>query len=374
MNTAPADFDAMVGQRIRVAREEATLTQRMLADELRFNDRQTLAQIESGARKVTAEELRALVTVLKKPFDYFTDPYLIVGEKLFNWRAANAAEAAAAENSARPLISCYKRCRDMLDEPTYPFTQVLNIAGHSPYTAAADLGDRVASFWNLGATPAAALPQIVENQLHVLVLYMNLAGDVSGGACRLIEFSTVIVNRGHPKCRRSFTLAHELFHLLTWDAMTPESREPSEYTFGAKASQIERFADNFAAGVLMPRYSLEPRWKAFKGGDIHDWLNNTAAEYEVSATALFWRLVNSKLMSQRQAEKVDRNRLGERGALPRDEASKPKLYSKTFAEKLHKAIDRGFISVRKAAELLQCNIEDIVTLFESYEMEALIDL
>ena len=373
MNTAPMDFDAMVGQRIRIAREQINFTQQALADRLQFNDRQTLAQIENGARKVATEELRAFVDVLGKPFDYFTDPYLIIGDNLFNWRA-DAIEAAAAESSARPLLACYKRCRDVLGEATYPFAQVLNIARHSPYSAAAELGDNVASVWQLGATPAAALPKVVEDELHVLVLHMNLSDGVSGGACRLTEFSTVIVNRGHPKCRRAFTLAHELFHLLTWDAMTPEQHESSDYSFGVKSTQVERLADNFAAGLLMPRHSLEPRWKAFDGGDVHDWLTNTAAEYEVSAKALYWRLVNTKLMSQRQAEKVDRDRLVEHGALPRDEASKPKLYSKTFADKLHQAIGKGFISVRKAAELLQCNIEDIVALFESYNMEPLIDL
>ena len=374
MNTAPMDFDAMVGQRIRLAREQESLTQQALADRLQFKDRQTLAQIETGSRKVTLEELNSIVAVLGKPYDYFTDPYLIVGKSLFNWRAANEDEAAVAEHAARPLLACYKRCRGILGESTYPFAQVLNIARTSPYSVAADLGDNVASVWQLGATPAAELPKVVEDKLHLLLLYMDLPGGVSGGACRLTEFSTVIVNRGHAKCRRAFTLAHELFHLLTWDAMTPEQRESPDYTFGMKSPHIERLADNFAAGLLMPRNSLEPRWKAFQGGDIHAWLTTTAAEYEVSTTALFWRLVNSRLMSQRQAEKVDRNRLGERAAPQREDAAKPKLYSRAFAEKLHAAIDKGFISVRKTAELLQCNIEDVGSLFDAYNMEPLFDL
>lgn len=374
MNTSPVDFDAMVGLRIKLAREARDMTQQALAERLQFNDRQTLTQIEGGARRVTIEELRALVDVLGRPFDYFTDPYLIVGKNLFNWRAAKDSDAAIAEQAAQPLLGCYKRCRDILGEATYPFTQVLNITRHSPYSVAAELGETVASIWRLGATPASELPKIVEDNLHVLVLYMDIPDGVSGGACKLTEFSSVIVNRAHTKCRRAFTLAHELFHLLTWDAMTPERRESPDYSFGVKSPQVERLADNFAAGLLMPRHSLEPRWRAFNGNDIHGWLTTTAAEYDVSATALYWRLVNMKLLGLRQAEKVDKERLIDRGASHRDEASKPKLYSKSFAEKLHMAIDKGFVSARKAAELLQCNIEDIVALFQSYNMDPLIDL
>ena len=37
--------------------------------------------------------------------------------------------------------------------------------------------------------------------------------------------ATILVNRHEPRGRRSFDLAHELFHVLTWDAMPPERIE-----------------------------------------------------------------------------------------------------------------------------------------------------
>ena len=374
MNTAPMDFDAMVGQRIRAAREERELTQQNLAILLGFSDRQTLAQIESGIRKVAAAELMAFVKELNKPIEYFTDPYLIVGKGLFNWRAADATAAKNAEVVSRPLISCYKRCRDFLKDPISPFTHVLSISRQSQYMVAADLGDRVANAWKLGATPTATLSQVIEQQLQVLVLFLDYPYEVSGGACKLTEFSAIMVNRNHSKCRQAFTLAHELFHLLTWEAMTPDAQESPECTFWEKIKHVERLANNFAAGLLMPRESLEPRWKSFDGNDLRKWLIKTASEYDVSPEALYWRLFNLKLLTQRQAEKVDRTTLTDHSPIVQNEATKPKRYSRNFTKTLHKTIDRGFLSVRKAAELLQCNIEDVQGLFASYDLPSSFDL
>ena len=137
---------------------------------------------------------------------------------------------------------------------------------------------------------------------------------------------------------------------------------------------VERLANNFAAGLLMPRESLEPRWKIFDGNDLRGWLIKTASEYDVSPEALYWRLFNLKLLTQRQAEKVDRTTLADHSPIIQNEATKPKRYSRNFTKTLHKTIDRGFLSVRKAAELLQCNIEDVQGLFASYDLPSSFDL
>ena len=45
------------------------------------------------------------------------------------------------------------------------------------------------------------------------------------------------------------TSAHELFHILTWDAMPPEHSEEARETGG---NRVEQLANNFASAVLMP--------------------------------------------------------------------------------------------------------------------------
>ena len=42
--------------------------------------RQTVSAIETGERRISAEELLTAVQKLGKPLEYFTDPFLLVGE------------------------------------------------------------------------------------------------------------------------------------------------------------------------------------------------------------------------------------------------------------------------------------------------------
>ena len=59
---------------------------------------------------------------------------------------------------------------------------------------------------------------------------------------------TILVNRREPTGRRNFDLAHELFHLLTWDSMPPDRVEPTEVP-GMKGNRVERLAENCVARV-----------------------------------------------------------------------------------------------------------------------------
>ena len=66
-------YDYQVGQRIRTCRKEQKLTQDQLAAKLQLNGydltRGTIAKIESGQRHIYLYELKAIVEILKIPFD-----------------------------------------------------------------------------------------------------------------------------------------------------------------------------------------------------------------------------------------------------------------------------------------------------------------
>jgi transcriptional regulator with XRE-family HTH domain len=63
-----------IGARIKALREERRLSQDDLARLFGFKDRQTVSEIE------TAEELVLAVEKLGATLDYFTDPFLLIGE------------------------------------------------------------------------------------------------------------------------------------------------------------------------------------------------------------------------------------------------------------------------------------------------------
>ena len=76
-------MNELIGKRLKVAREKSGLTQSYLAKLLDFNDRQTLTAIETGNRKINADELLRVIKILDLDLDYFTDSYRLEGEGQF---------------------------------------------------------------------------------------------------------------------------------------------------------------------------------------------------------------------------------------------------------------------------------------------------
>src|ERR1700730_15063923 len=79
----------LIGARIKALREERKLSQDDLARLFGFKDRQTVSAIETGERRLSAEELLIAIEKLGAPLDYFTNPFQLVGEGKFSWRQSN---------------------------------------------------------------------------------------------------------------------------------------------------------------------------------------------------------------------------------------------------------------------------------------------
>ena len=75
-------------RRVAAAREKAGISQVKLSQLLGFKNRQSLEQIESGVRKVTPDELLTIIETTQCDLDYFTDPFRLVGEGAFSYRAS----------------------------------------------------------------------------------------------------------------------------------------------------------------------------------------------------------------------------------------------------------------------------------------------
>ena len=100
----------LIGRRIKALREERGLSQESVANLFGFKDRQTVSAIETGARRVTAEELLLVVERLGAPLEYFTDPFLLAGEGRFSWRqtGVEVEQLRACEHSAGRWIGAYR--------------------------------------------------------------------------------------------------------------------------------------------------------------------------------------------------------------------------------------------------------------------------
>src|SRR5665213_1545297 len=222
----------LIGARIRALREERKLSQEDLASMFGFKDRQTVSAIENGERRVSAEELILAVEKLGQPLDYFTNPFILVGEGKFSWRQTNvgALRLDAYERSAGRWIAAFRAIAPQVGRATPLLRRALGLTRQSSFEEAMATGERFVTEFKLGDIPATRLADVMERELGVLVLMVDTTEGVSGAACRLPELDVVLINRHEIAGRRHFDLAHELFHILTWDAMPPEHSEDASET------------------------------------------------------------------------------------------------------------------------------------------------
>ncbi|MCG6987978.1 MAG: XRE family transcriptional regulator [Gemmatimonadetes bacterium] len=361
-----------IGTRLKAARERAGLTQQQLAAELGLEHRQTVGTIEAGERRMTAAELVRAVEVLGVDLDYFTDSFRLVGEARFSFRtAADGPEDLLDqfEERAGRWIATYRELGVQQGEEPRWLEPKLALTAHSSFEEAQAAGEAIVSRWKLGVPPADALRDAIERELGALVLYVDAPAGLSGAASRLPGLNTVLVNRQEPEGRRNYDLAHELFHLLTWDAMPPERVEPVEVARGGKGKRVEHLAENFAAALLMPSALVESKWSARDpSADLHAVLNAIAVDLRVSATACKWRLHNLGLLSKADLEEIDDRRLVANGR-PRDAAAPVPRFSLRFVQRIAEALDAGRLSVKRAASLLSLTLSELAQLLEEHGIE-----
>lgn len=350
-----------IGARIKARREEIGLSQEEASAHFGFKDRQTLSAIETGERRITPEELALASDLLRVPVGFFTDPFLLVGEGRFSWRQDKvvASDLAAYETEAGRIIAAYRALSARIGQQSAVLRPRIGLTRTSSYEDAAAAGSRLAEELGLGEAPAHGLAAAME-RLGILVLMVDTIEGVSGAACRLPELDAVLINRNEVAGRRNWDTAHELFHVLTWDAMPPSRVEDAT---APSRGRVEQLADNFARGLLMPVASLEDLgpWTDAAGAAAS--INSAADRLGVTAVALKWRLADlGRLPKNLMPGDEDLKHNGRKGR----PAPKPPLFSASFAKVMGKALDCGLLSVRRAASLLGVTVDDLAPTFAAH--------
>lgn len=360
----------LIGPRIKARREELKLSQEELSTRLGFKDRQTLSTIETGERRVSAEELLLASQLLERPVEFFTDPFLLVGEGKFSWRQGGvpAFKLTAYEEAAGRLIAAFRVLAPEFGQAPRLLRHRLGLEKSSTFEDAIAAAEAFAAEMKLGDVPAQRLATIMEQELNILVLMVDPEEGVSGAACRLPNLDAVLINRNEVPGRRHYDLAHELFHILTWDSMPPAHVEDNRTT---SKDRVEQLADNFAAALLMPSAALARfgEWDRLIGENLVGTLNSAADELQVTAVALKWRLVSAGLLKRATAKALDDKKLRNNG---QSAASRtvPPLFSRSFVALVARALEEGRLSVRRAASLLGLVIDDLPEVFASHGVTA----
>lgn len=365
----------LIGRRVKAARDARDWTQDQLSQGLGLNDRQSVSDIENGKRGLKPEELLALSDLLDRDIEFFIDPFAIAGEAQFSWRTAPEVPEDSLDGfelKAGQWIGLLRWLREQRDSGASVLKRALRLSARSSYEDSQQRAESLVAELDLGVIPAENLIDRIEHELDIPVLFVDMidAADgqsISGATCHLEEMGTILINRNENEARRLFDLAHELFHVLTWDAMKPAHRESNSIEERNKGKRIEQLANNFAAALLMPRASLDKLIDRDRIDDIAH-LCEVAALLRVAPVTLAWRLYNLELIG-------DDTRRGLLQQKQRPSVSgPPKRFSPTFVKMLHEALENGRLSARKAAKAMGLGLGGLTELFSQYDLTAPFEL
>jgi Zn-dependent peptidase ImmA (M78 family) len=267
------------------------------------------------------------------------------------------------QERAGQWVATYRTLLDRAGVQRSHLGRKLELREDSSYEEAQAAAEELRRDWRMGDVPAEVLASVIERELGARVLFVDAPKNVSGAAINLPGLHTILVNRRESLGRRHFDIAHELFHLLTWDAMAPDRVEPREVS-RRKGNRVEKLADNFAGALLMPAEVIHRRWEQRDDVLLADWLKSSATALRVTAVALKWRLVVLGLLAKAQAEAMPDADLANGG---RESSSLPPLpFDREFAARIHGAVEEGYLSLRRALQILGMTMEEFAALCGAY--------
>jgi Zn-dependent peptidase ImmA (M78 family) len=164
------------------------------------------------------------------------------------------------------------------------------------------LGTEIRNTLNLGSRPASSLLSVLENDLRFKVLHVQLDKGISG-ACVVDDRLGVgiLINANDAPWRRNFDLAHELFHIVTWNVFSAK-----EVGDGTIKTRPEKYADIFASSLLLPKKHLLATLNEISASSGFRFVDmiELAKEFGVSTEAVLWRLVNLKVLKRESVLKA----------------------------------------------------------------------
>ena len=275
-----------IGERLRAARNAIGYTLEHVAERTGIGP-SSLSEFENNKREPRFSQLSQLAQLYRRSVEFFLSETPLI-ENAMLWREAPETEEKTKETEAqfRCLCEQYQNLEAILGEirrTTLP-TPKVNSAKDFSYSDAECFARQVQKEFCLDDVPILSLKKRLEEVYYVKIFYLSFSGSAISTVSEHFG-PAILLNSNNKQWRRSYDLAHELFHILTWHIFRPHE--------GVANSQEERLADAFASRLLMPEESIRYRVKKSIDADNRlsfGQLDDVAREYDVSLQALIYRL------------------------------------------------------------------------------------
>ncbi len=355
-----------IANRIREERERCGLRQEDVAKHMDWNTSRhsIVTEIEAGKREVKAWELYKLAQLFQiKTEDFFKD--VAQTSPLVLWREKPKENAILKERQFLQRCQDYNFLEEILGKKLpvpRAFPRYTLDFSSSDKKWAGDIADNLRKELSLGDFPVNVLAKTLEEHYGVRFLLLTLGkGDKDGSAaCTVDHFGpAILLNSDECTTRQTFSIAHELFHMITWDKALFEKILLDHNLY----KKNEQLANAFAASLLLPEDGLRQQMRHLNEEDSIQYATilAIAREYGVSVQTLLYRLEFLKLVDQKFVEKSLADPLLQ--SLNREKGRKSSGDQTTIGDRFvriaYLAYQFGKISRSRFARLMNCSLTSL---------------
>jgi len=321
----------------------------------------SLSDFENGKREPRLMHLESLAKAYGTSVAWFFEEQPAEGDVILWRERPSDDDAAAIEGKFLKRCRWYRNLEDWCDErlPCH-LPEVKGDPNRIGGSEVRSLASAVRNMLDLGQQPAASLLNVLENSCGIRIFHLHFEPNGAAACTRSDEFGmAILLNASNVRWRRNFSLAHELFHLLTWTVFRTEehSREASE--------QEEKFANAFASTLLIPEDPLRRAVSSAleSGGSLkHIEIFDLARQFDVSFEALLWRMHSVFNRKREDTEHDIEVCRAFRETVDVREDTKPPQLPARYRALATRALRDGELSIGRAAEYLGLSRQEAMAL------------
>jgi Zn-dependent peptidase ImmA (M78 family)/transcriptional regulator with XRE-family HTH domain len=270
---------------LTLAREAAGLTQTAIAEHAGVSQ-SLMSKIENGFEEPSHQFVTRTAEFCDVPTEFFVQVDVIQSDNLYD--IFHKKRLTLPQKPLKKANANAKKIRmevgRLLRSVEVPAPRPFPSLSLDEYDSPAEIATLTRSIWSLPVGPlpnlveaveATGTPVILADLGHEKLRAMSMAG-VKGDNAHIIA-----INSRLPASAQRFALAHEVGHLIMHD--------------GVASPDMEKEADQFAAGLLMPASEIAPQLRNVRFRD----LGELKRRWRVSLAALIYRAHFLGLITER---------------------------------------------------------------------------